>query len=270
MDTKVQSLKPASSSVEKMGNSINKKGSLTQQSVDGYKILTDLSSNTLLLFAFVLFNDKYLLMTFIHVYNIMQASNLFMFDVFCSSSKLLKNFIGHTGAVRSIDYSTLSGDQLLCSGSNDKTIRVWNVDTNQQIRSFKGHLSYIMCVKFSPYHHYNNRRSVVCSASVDKTIRFWDIKNNRQLRIFDKDASSICCIEFSAFNGSQYLCSGPRDNTIHLFDVKTSKLLYILGGHENAVWCIDISPLQSNNNNKDNKSNNIGVIGGNGYTICSG
>ncbi|ETO06607.1 WD-repeat protein, partial [Reticulomyxa filosa] len=31
------------------------------------------------------------------------------------------------------------------------------------------------------------------------------------------------------------------------------------------------SPLQSNNDNKnDNKNNSIGIIGGNGYTICSG
>ncbi|ETO06512.1 hypothetical protein RFI_30881, partial [Reticulomyxa filosa] len=34
--------------------------------------------------------------------------------------------------------------------------------------------------------------------------------------------------------------------------------------------CVDISPLQSNKNSNDNKSNNIGLIGGNGYTICSG
>ncbi|ETO01160.1 serine/threonine protein kinase, partial [Reticulomyxa filosa] len=192
---------------EKMGNSVNKKDSLTQ-SVDGYKILTDLSSNSLRLFAFVLFNDKYLFVTFIH------------------------NFIGHTDTVRSIDYSTLNGDKLLCSGSNDKTVRVWDVDTNQQIQSFKGHLSYIMCVKFSPYHHYNNRRSVVCSASFDKTIRFWDIKHNRQLRVFNEDTNSICCIEFSPFNGGRYLCSGSRSNTIHLFDVKTSKLLHIFNRHE--------------------------------------
>ncbi|ETO35626.1 WD-40 repeat protein, partial [Reticulomyxa filosa] len=42
--------------------------------------------------------------------------------------------------------------------------------------------------------------------------------------------------------------------------------LNVFNGHENYVWCVNISPLQSNNN----KMNNIGVIGGNGYTICSG
>ncbi|ETN97619.1 G-protein beta WD-40 repeats containing protein, partial [Reticulomyxa filosa] len=50
----------------------------------------------------------------------------------------------------------------------------------------------------------------------------------------------------------------------------TKQFVYGMLKHQNhyIVWCIDISPLQSNN--KNNKSNSIGVIGGNGYTICSG
>ncbi|ETO19097.1 WD-40 repeat protein [Reticulomyxa filosa] len=59
---------------------------------------------------------------------------------------------------------------------------------------------------------------------------------------------------------------------IRLWDVETSKSLHVFNGHEYAVCCVDISPLQSNNknDNNNNKMNNIGVIGGNGYTICSG
>ncbi|ETO10957.1 hypothetical protein RFI_26419, partial [Reticulomyxa filosa] len=53
---------------------------------------------------------------------------------------------------------------------------------------------------------------------------------------------------------------------IRLWDVETYKSLHVFNGHTNNVWCVDISPLQSNND----KSNSIGVIGGNGYTICSG
>ncbi|ETO09128.1 G-protein beta WD-40 repeats containing protein, partial [Reticulomyxa filosa] len=76
-------------------------------------------------------------------------------------------------------------------------------------------------------------------------------------------------IEFSSFNNGRYLCSGSIDRTIRLWDVETSKSLHVFNGHEDGVLCVDISPLQSNNKN-DNNNNNIGVIGGNGYTICSG
>ncbi|ETN99890.1 hypothetical protein RFI_37577, partial [Reticulomyxa filosa] len=53
-------------------------------------------------------------------------SNVFMFDTFRSSSKLINTFNGHTKAVWSIDYSTFDDCQFICSGSQDKTVCVWN------------------------------------------------------------------------------------------------------------------------------------------------
>ncbi|ETO31115.1 G-protein beta WD-40 repeats containing protein [Reticulomyxa filosa] len=162
------------------------------------------------------------------------------FDLFRSSSKLLNTFIGHTGCVWSIDYSTFDNSQILCSGSDDKTVSIWDLDTNKHIQSFTGHASDVHCVKFSPYHH-NYNCNVVCSSSNDNTIRFWDIKQNQQLRLFNGHAQGVNCIGFSTFNG----------------------------GHKYGIFSVDFSPLQSNNSNSY-KSNNIGVIGGNGYTFCSG
>ncbi|ETO10016.1 WD-40 repeat-containing protein, partial [Reticulomyxa filosa] len=192
-----------------------------------------------------------------------------MFETFRLSSKLLKTFAGQIHAVWSIDYLSLDNHQLLCSGSEDSIIRVWDVDSNKQIQSFNGHSDCVTCVKFSSYYHYNYNRNVICSSSIDTTIRFWDIKNNQQLQIFNERTEWISCIEFSPFNDGRYLCSGSWGNTICLWDIETSKLLHVFNGHINGVRCVDISPLQSNNNNND-RSNNIGVIGGNGYTICSG
>ncbi|ETO08817.1 WD-repeat protein, partial [Reticulomyxa filosa] len=168
-----------------------------------------------------------------------------MIDTFLSSSKLLNTFAVHSNIVWSIDYSTFACDQLICSGSNDNTVRVWNEENNKEIQTFNEHSDAVSCVKFSQYYYHNYRRNVICSASADKTIRFWDFKSNQQL---------------------QYLCSVSSDKIICLWDIETSNLLHSFKGHDNCVRCVDISPLQSNNN----KSNNIGVIGGNGYTICSG
>ncbi|ETO34591.1 WD-40 repeat-containing protein [Reticulomyxa filosa] len=194
----------------------------------------------------------------------------FMLDTFCSSYKLLSTFTGHTEIVWSIDYSIFDINQFICSGSNDKTVCVWDVENNKLIQSFNGHSSIVYCVKFSPYHYRSHRQNVICSSSYDKTIRFWDIKDNRQLKIFTGHTNGVCGIEFSSFNGGRYLCSGSSDKTVRLWDVKTSKSLHVFNKHANFVRCVDISPLQSNSNNNNYKGNNIGVIGGNGYTVCSG
>ncbi|ETO15651.1 WD repeat-containing protein [Reticulomyxa filosa] len=210
---------------------------------------------------YVIFFDYYL------CHYLIQASEFFLLDAFRSSSKLLQIFYGHTKWVNSIDYSAFNDGQFICSGSEDETLRVWDVENNEQIQSFNGHFNNVDCVKFSPYHYYNNRCNVICSSSHD--IHFWDFKHNKQLGIFNGHTDGIRGIEFSSFNGGRYLCSGSYDKTVRLWDVETSKTLHVFNGYD-CVLCVGISPLQSNSNNDSNKSNSVGVIGGNGYTICSG
>ncbi|ETO32040.1 hypothetical protein RFI_05077 [Reticulomyxa filosa] len=188
----------------------------------------------------------------------------FMFDTFHLSSKLLKTFTGHTDTVWSIDYSTFDSDLYICSGSEDKTVRAWDVHTNKQIQLFN-HSHPVSCVKFSQHHYQNHCRYVICFSSDDNIIHFWDFKNNRQLQTFNGHTDSVYGIKFSSFNSGGYLCSGSGDKTIRLWSFEASESLHVFNGHANAVWCVDISSPQNNNN-----INDIGAIGGNGYTICSG
>ncbi|ETO35858.1 G-protein beta WD-40 repeats containing protein [Reticulomyxa filosa] len=247
-----------------MGNPISKKDLSTQQSVDGSRTLINSLSNTLSVCVFfVLLNKKYL---FVHIS--IQTTNFFMLEMFRSSSKLLNTFTGHTKYVNSIDYSKFGNGQFICSGSDDNTVRVWNIEKNKQIQSFNGHSSGVFCVKFSQYYYHNHHRNVICSSSHDKTIRFWDFKDNQLLQLFNGHTAWVGSIEFSPFNSGRYLCSGSGDGTIRLWDVETSKILHIFNEHKSCVWCVDISPLQSNNSK--NESSGIGLIGGNGYTVCSG
>ncbi|ETO31961.1 WD-40 repeat-containing protein [Reticulomyxa filosa] len=193
--------------------------------------------------------------------------SIFILDIFRLSSKLLKTFSGHTNFVWSIDYSNFDCNQVIYSGSEDKTVGIWYVDTNKQIQSFNEHSGSVYCVKYSQYYYHNYHYNVICSSSEDKTICFWNLKHNQRLKIFNEHDMSVNCIEFSPFNGGRYLCSGSTDKTIRLWDVETSKSLHVFDGHTRTVWCVDFSSFQNNDNNK---SNIIGMIGGNGYTICSG
>ncbi|ETO32141.1 WD-40 repeat protein [Reticulomyxa filosa] len=209
------------------------------------------------------------LLTYVQIFlfNLTQATIFIMLDTFRLSSKLIKTFNGHTDSVYSIDYLTFNNCQFICSGSNDKTVRIWDINTNQQIRLFDEHSSDVYCVKFSSYHYHIIIIIIIVMlfALHQMTEQFvfgiLKIINNYK---FKGHTDGICGIKFSSFNNGRYLCSGSYDNTIRLWDVETFKSLYIFEKHTNPVWCVDISPLQSNSNN------NVGLIGGNGYTICSG
>ncbi|ETO08452.1 WD repeat-containing protein, partial [Reticulomyxa filosa] len=187
------------------------------------------------------------------------ATTFFMFDIFRSSSKLINTFTGHTDSVCSIDYSTFDDCQFICSGSDDNTVCVWDVDNNKQIQSLNGHSGSMNCVKFSSYHYHNHRQNVICSASSDRTISFWDFKHNKQLQIFNEHTDGVVELNFH-----------------HLMVVDICVLVlaiqfvYGMLKHQNHyVFSVDMKEINNNNDNND-KMNNIGVIGGNGYTICSG
>ena len=52
----------------------------------------------------------------------------------------------------SVDYS--SDGRFVVSGSGDKTVRIWDVDTGECVKILKGHTSEVNGVSFSPNNKY--------------------------------------------------------------------------------------------------------------------
>ena len=75
---------------------------------------------------------------------------------------------GHELWVHSVAFSP-DGTQIV-SGSSDKTIRVWDVVTGQQVgEALRGHKDIVHSVAFSP------DGTHIVSGSNDNTIRVWDV-----------------------------------------------------------------------------------------------
>jgi len=74
--------------------------------------------------------------------------------------------------------------RFVLTGSSDKSARLWNATTGQQIRSFDGHASSVNSVAFSP-----DGKSVLTEERDDSLLeeaaRLWDAASGRQLRSFE-------------------------------------------------------------------------------------
>jgi hypothetical protein len=79
---------------------------------------------------------------------------------------LLMNLLGHRDTVRSVAFS-VDGSRIV-SGSDDKTIKIWDSITGSVINTFTGHSSSVYSVAFSV------DGSRIVSGSHDNTIKIWD------------------------------------------------------------------------------------------------
>ncbi|MCC5644003.1 WD40 repeat domain-containing protein [Nostoc sp. CHAB 5824] len=153
------------------------------------------------------------------------------------TGQLIRTLTGHNNAVVSVSFSpdgkTLasgSGNTSHSSSSGDKTIKLWNVETGQLIRTLTGHNNTVNSVSFSP-----DGKTLV-SGSDDDTIKFWDVKTGKLTRTLKEPVASV---SFSP--DGKTLVSGSIE-TIKLWNVNTGKVIRILKGRDDAIASVSFSP----------------------------
>jgi len=140
---------------------------------------------------------------------------------------------GHIGYVTSVCFSP--DGRYIASGSDDRTIRLWDIETGGEVRRFEGHTDKVTSVCFSPDGRY------IASGSWDDTVSLLDIETGREVRRFkghtDYSVESVC---FSP--DGRYIASGSEDRTIRLWDVRTGRKVRRFEGYTGSVTSVCFSP----------------------------
>jgi len=148
---------------------------------------------------------------------------------------------GHRGAVNAVAMSV--DGQTLLSGSDDNTIRVWDVETGQFIRSLNGHGYGVTSVAISP------DRLRAASGSHDRSIKIWNLNKaqcqqtfaGKVFRLFGQGhAAAVTCVAFTP--DGRTLLSGSFDRTIKSWDVASGTCTHTFTGHRTPVTSLAISP----------------------------
>ncbi|WWC71740.1 uncharacterized protein I206_105698 [Kwoniella pini CBS 10737] len=142
--------------------------------------------------------------------------------------------------------------KLVAAGSLDTMVRVWNVQTGQQVERLKGHKDSVYSVAFSP------DGKCLVSGSLDRTLRIWDLTGTKReaeiLAPGSKDIQKNLGTCQSTLNGhkdyvlsvaispdGQWVVSGSKDRSIQFWHISTGQAQLMLQGHKNSVISIDLA-----------------------------
>ncbi|MBW4610622.1 MAG: AAA-like domain-containing protein [Hassallia sp. WJT32-NPBG1] len=139
---------------------------------------------------------------------------------------------GHSSLVRSVTFSP--DGKTLAFASDDKTIKLWNLETKKQITTLNGHSSRVLSVTFSP------DGKTLASASDDNTIKLWNTTTGKEITTLNGHSSGVLSVTFSP--DGKTLASASTDKTIKLWNLDTKKQITTLNGHSSAVWSVTFSP----------------------------
>ena len=147
----------------------------------------------------------------------------------CSSS-----IPGHSEPVISVAFN--SNGQAVASGSGDKTVRFWDINTETPHHCCQGHQDWVLCVAWSP--------DSLHLASADKSgvVCVWDPKTGKQKgKQLTGHRSWVTCLSWEPYHSNvecRRFCSSSKDATIRIWDAFTGNCQLILSGHTKAVSCV--------------------------------
>jgi WD40 repeat protein/tetratricopeptide (TPR) repeat protein len=186
---------------------------------------------------------------------------------------LIKTLIGHEDSIRTL--AITPDNQQIISGSDDKTIKVWDLQTGKVVLTLQGYDASVRGVVVTPdgsklvscshdqlkVWDLRNEQEVrawsghnsginaialtpdgnkIISASTDSTIKVWNLHTGEELDIFSGHSDSVNAIAITSDGGK--IVSGSEDKTIKIWNFLTKEVLFTLSDHESTINDLAITP----------------------------
>ncbi|KAF7724947.1 hypothetical protein EC973_000528 [Apophysomyces ossiformis] len=125
---------------------------------------------------------------------------------------------GHTDGVMCVQFCDLIN--VLMTGSYDKTIRVWNMETGEVIRTMTGHTRCVRALQFDD--------AKLVTGAMDNTLKIWNWHTGQCIRTLEGHTGGVLSLHFD----SRLLASGSTDHTIRVWNFSAGECCTLTGHSE--------------------------------------
>lgn len=146
----------------------------------------------------------------------------------------LRVLTGHTDGVMCVQFCDASN--IMMTGSYDKSICIWNLETGELIRKLTGHTRCVRALQFD--------EAKLVTASMDQTLKIWNWQTGKCIRTLEGHTGGVLSLHFN----SRLMASGSTDHTIRVWNFLAGECCTLTGHTEwvNSVrFCQDDTMLIS-------------------------
>ncbi|KAL2157613.1 hypothetical protein VTH06DRAFT_5992 [Thermothelomyces fergusii] len=163
--------------------------------------------------------------------------------------------LAHEKDINALDVSPTG--RFFASASQDKTVKIWDVETLEVQGILKGHKRGVWTVKFAPLHTPPiqgeqgsvSGRGVVLTGSGDKTVKLWSLSDYTCLRTFEGHSHNVLKVvwlhipteETTAKRRVQFASAGA-DSLVKVWDANLGETECTLDNHEDRLWTLAVHP----------------------------
>ncbi|KAG7289790.1 hypothetical protein NEMBOFW57_006166 [Staphylotrichum longicolle] len=122
----------------------------------------------------------------------------------------------------------------LMSASDDKTVRLWDLPSNNPSRMFSGHSDYVRCGAFMP----GGNSNLLVSGSYDETVRVWDARSPGGSVMTFKHADPVEDV-LPLQSGTTLLAAAG--SAISVLDLVAAKPLRLITNHQKTVTSLSLA-----------------------------
>ncbi|WP_345036511.1 AAA family ATPase [Streptomyces sannanensis] len=146
---------------------------------------------------------------------------------------------GHGDWINAVCVLPTAGRTILASAANDGTVRLWNLDTGDQLRvleGYKGSVQTLCAVSVKG-------RWLLATAGSDSVVRIQDPESGMILRALEGHTGAVRAMLAVQTSDRPLLVTAGNDSSVRLWDPASGELVHVLEGHDgwvNAVCAVSV------------------------------